>query len=528
MTFETPAALWGLLSIVLLAIFSLWRQAAVRTEVPSLLLWKRLPERNPPIRALRRPRWRAELLLQALAIACAVAAIAGPSFATDRLNPRRVALVFDTSARMRAEDRLEKAKAEAARLLAGPLAGDDVATFAADPSPRRLKGPGEVRITDQHVDLAPLLAAARAHSEAVLLFSDRPADGAHNVLFGCAGRNAGIVELTASDDEVFARLVNHGPARTVTLRLATDGPSQEIRHTLPSGVSAWHRKGDFSKAASVTLEIAGPDHFPLDDHASASRLAQPRAVVSLTGHHPQLEAALRAIPGVVLRQGAGDALVAVGYDARPGPAALTVEIHPPAAPFTAALSLAGHPLLFDVKPEDFFPSPVGELPAEFRGGEALITAGGKSVAVLRGREIHLCVELLPDGWPKSPRFPIFWANVVDFSRKGAATFATVRTGRPFALPGDAVSVSPGGAATGEFVAATAGRYEIRTPQGSRWVEACLLDERESDTAGQTLALAWNPAAAAGREPVRRPLGGWAAGFALSFVALAWLLERRPD
>ena len=81
MNFENPAALWALSSLALLVLFSLWRQAAARTVVPSVVLWKKIPERNPPIRALRRPKWRVELLLQALAIAAAVAALAGP-FAT--------------------------------------------------------------------------------------------------------------------------------------------------------------------------------------------------------------------------------------------------------------------------------------------------------------------------------------------------------------------------------------------------------------------------------------------------------------
>src|SRR5207237_4872405 len=89
--FETPAAFWALASLLLLILFSLWRQAAARVTVPSLALWLRIPERTPPVRALRRPKWRFELLLQALAIAAAVAALAGPYRETQEPQPRRVA-----------------------------------------------------------------------------------------------------------------------------------------------------------------------------------------------------------------------------------------------------------------------------------------------------------------------------------------------------------------------------------------------------------------------------------------------------
>ena len=111
MTFETPAAFWALASLALLILFSLWRQAAARVTVPSLALWKKIPERNPPVRALRRPRWRFELLIQALAIAAAVAALAGPYRETSETQPLRVAIVLDGSARMRADGRLQIGRA---------------------------------------------------------------------------------------------------------------------------------------------------------------------------------------------------------------------------------------------------------------------------------------------------------------------------------------------------------------------------------------------------------------------------------
>jgi hypothetical protein len=60
------------------------------------------------------------------------------------------------------------------------------------------------------------------------------------------------------------------------------------------------------------------------------------------------------------------------------------------------------------------------------------------------------------------------------------------------------------------------------------VDANLLDERESDTAGSSRTLDWNPASPGEREWVMQGLSGWAAGLSLLLLALAWVLERRRD
>src|SRR6185436_15049469 len=124
---------------------------------------------------------------------------------------RRVALVFDTSARMKAGDRLAEARREAAAL---PLAGDEVTVYAAAPGPRRV-ALEQVAPIDAHVELEPLLAAARAAADHVVLFTDRPVDGANLRLRAAPADNVGIVEFSATDDEVFVRIVNHGPAKAI-------------------------------------------------------------------------------------------------------------------------------------------------------------------------------------------------------------------------------------------------------------------------------------------------------------------------
>lgn len=531
MSFETPGALWALSSLLLLVIFSLWRQAAARTTVPSVLLWKKIPERNPPIRALRRPKWRLELLLQALAIAAAVAALAGPYLATARPKPRRVALVFDTSARMRAGGRLEKAKAEARRLREGPLAGDRLAIYAAGPSPRKLDAVDAVRGIDAHVDLEPMIAAARQEAEHVIVFSDRPVPGTHSVLFGSGGANAGIVELTATDGEVFVRIGGHGPPRRAPIRLEWDGGKVEETVEVPG---SWFRKGDFSKAQEVRVEIGGADPFPMDDAVRATRLGATRIEAAVVGTGmPLLERALGKGLGVAVRREGGTPLFSVGVDERPAKAPFAVWLHSPAGRFVPkAWGSFTHPLVAALRPAELGSGGVGELPLEARAGEALLVADGKRVGVLRDGVLHLSIDLNPRGWPSTPSFPIFWKNVVDFAGKGASSFAVVRTGRPHAVPGE-VTRAPDGALwrlspVGEFLAYTRGEYVLRTAEGEKRVEANLLDARESDAAGMTRALDWDPGAPAGREFARRGLGGWAAALALLFVALAWLMQRRAE
>lgn len=492
MKFETPGALWALATLLLLVLFSLWRQAAAKVTVPSLALWKKIPERNPPVRALRRPQWRFELLLQALAIAATVAALAGPYRETSELQPRRIAIVLDTSARLRAGNRLEELKVVAAALRKEKLQGDDVHWYAASPSPRRFDDPTEIRGVDVHVDLAPLLAAARAGVDHVLLFSDRPAEGATLVLRSAPADNVGIVEFTATDEEVFIRIVNHGPPRPIPVELAAG--DLKIRDTLPAGRLVWSRRGDYSKALSVKVSLAAADSFPLDDTVEAVRLAEATTTVSVNGLlHPQVLKAIRAVPGTALRTGDGPARVALGVDAPPGPGDLRIRLIPAQHRLSGEAVVANHPLTADLEKRGKELAQVfGELPPGDRAGQPLITIGGKVAAVVSGKDVRLCVDVAE--WGNSmPSLPIFFANAVDVARSGASKLTVFRTGQPLPAPS---------------------------------VPANLLDERESDTAGIRRDLDWDPGSPKGREPKRHGYGGVLAGAALAFVLLAWLMQLR--
>ncbi|MBV8880175.1 MAG: BatA domain-containing protein [Planctomycetaceae bacterium] len=529
MRFENPAALWGLASLVLLILFSLWRQAAAKVTVPSLLLWKKIPERNPPVRALRRPRWRLELLLQALAIASAVAALAKPYRETEEPKPRRIALVFDTSARLQAGDRLSRMKAKAGEITLGVLSHDVVTTYAAAPAPRKLATLDELRGIDAHVDLDPLLSAAGAASDRVILFSDVASAPVPFVSFGAPADNAGIVEFSISDDEAFVRIVNHGPPRPLPIELRAG--ELRIRETVPAGQRTWSHRADYSKAASVRVALTTGDSFPLDDAVEATRLAAGGALLTLSGrHHDALPKVFRAIPGVSVQRGGGGALVAVGWDEPPGPGELRVFLQTPDAPLKGEAAFASHPLLLDLDKrgsEMIF----GELPAADRAGTALIRVGGKVAAAIRGKDVHLCIDL--NAWQAMPSFPIFWVNVVDEAQKAARGLTVIRAGRPVRLiPNAVVEEAPAGAIReltpeGVFVAYTAGAYRVKASGESKSLYVNLLDERESDTAGVSRDLNWDAGAAA-QVRQRQDLAGPAAWAALIFLLLAWLLQLRPE
>jgi hypothetical protein len=510
MTFESPTALWGLASLLLLAVFSLWRQAAVRAVVPSLLLWKLIPERNPPLRALRRPAWRWELLLQALAIAFLVAGLAGPALLSDAPRPRRVALVVDTSARLAAGGRLDRLRARAAELLAGEFRDDAVVLLAGDPAPRTLRDPGEIAPYGGHVDLAPLIAVARAQADLVLVLGDRAPDGVRAELLAGPAANVGIVEFTAGDAEVFARLVNHGPPRRVALVL--DGAREEI--DLPAGERAWSRKADFSARERIDLEIDVDDGFDADDRAGAVRLGSPRAEVSLRGLPvPLLDRALTSIPGVVLRADAARPALAVGVDEDPGPGGVRVKLltpNPRSEPLSMTRPEPRHPLLRGLRDEELRSSGTGALEP---GGTPLLTADGRAVMAKRGDVLEVSISFEPGRWPSTPSWPIFWANVVDSARRGAGTLVVPRVGTPLATPsGEPATPS----AAGEFKA------------GGKSMIAGLLDARESDAAGVSRPPEAPGAASAARERRRSPLGGGAALLALACAAAAWVLQKRGN
>jgi hypothetical protein len=481
-SFETPAAWWGLSTLLLLAVFSLWRQAASRVVVPSVLLWKRIPERNPPVRELRRPQWRVELLLQAAAVGLLVGALAGPFVETERALPRRIAFVVDTSPRMGAGGRLEALVREARALAEGALKEDEVTWYAAAPAPGRVEDPAVLRPGTRRADLAPLVTAARAVSDVVVVLGDRPVEGARTWSLSGPSANAGIAAFRADDETLFARFVNHGPERRTSLRIETGAGTRTEPVTLPPGSSIWTRKGDFARESRIALTLDLDDGWAADDTAEAVRRPPSGLEVSLRGrHHPSLLRVLESLPNArVVREALGTAL-SVGLDEEPAPGGCRVRLYGAQGRLPGTPKIHAHELTrgLEGREDELAAAGLGELPAGARDGEFLLSAGGRAAATVRGDEIRLAVDI--DLWGRSaPSFPIFWANVAERARGGTSAFQ----------------------ASG------------------------ILDESESDVAGSASDPSGELGDPRGRERRKRPLGGWAALAALFCVAAAWSLQSR--
>ena len=143
------------------------------------------------------------------------------------------------------------------------------------------------------MDLDPLLAAARDRADTLILFSDRPRPGAKLALFGAPGGQLGIVEFNATDEEVFIRLVNHGPPRPIPVELRAG----ELRPRGPArGPRGLVRSGDYSRA-TAEVSLGASDSFPADDAVEATRLGRSRLRVTLAGRTlGKLVEAFRAFP----------------------------------------------------------------------------------------------------------------------------------------------------------------------------------------------------------------------------------------
>jgi hypothetical protein len=284
------------------------------------------------------------------------------------------------------------------------------------------------------------------------------------------------------------------------------------------------------------VSIEPKDSFPLDDVVEATRLRTPATRVTLKGrHHDALGRVFRAIPGTTVDHGEGPAQVSVGFDEAPGPADVRVWLHSSSGHLPGEVVVVKHPLMADLdkRAGELASADLGAVPASEQGGLPLITVGGQVAAAIKGREVHLAIDV--NKWQQGlASFPIFWVNVLDYAAQGATRFKVVRAGRAAQLPLGAgpLKAPPGAvytlAADGTFIGWTVGDYHLQLSEGERAIRVNLLDERESDTAGETRELTWNPSEPAAKERMHREWAGPLAGAALIFLVLAWLLQLRPE
>ena len=475
MSFLHPAAFAGLASILLLILLSFWRQRAARVVVPSVRLWERIPDRLPPVKSLRRPQASLSLLLQILVATALVISMAGPGVISERPAPRRIAVVVDLSASM--GPRMEAARQELAKL--DPT--DDI-TLIESPSLVRRRGlAGDLKPIDRAGDPGPALDLAASEAKHVVFVSDRapawsppPAVKLHLALVGGELDNTGIVDAGIEGRSLFVRLSRATEIEVVIGKEVIRPPS-----------SAFHLVELPNDDSPITVSV-GRDAFPADNEVVLRR-DQARIDVGFEGRpdamilaaiesNPRARVIRGGSPRLVIRNGPGATKVQAPFVVEVDPAEGVESWSPP-----GDLSSAKHPLTEGIDPADLKFAEVGKLAGTVEAA-FLFNGAAPLAAVRRKGEIVLAARYAASGWPTRRSFPIFWANVLDYSASGLGAWR----------------------ATGLLDEAASRPGLDRKPLDPGALEARPLAPRRTDLTAGSIALA------------------------ALLLALVWLVESRPS
>ncbi|HJQ70501.1 MAG TPA: BatA and WFA domain-containing protein [Blastocatellia bacterium] len=278
MRFLSASALWWLGLSAIIIFFYLLKLKRTRMKVPSVLLWRRALEEmeaNAPFRRLRRSLL---LLLQLVALAAIVFALARPLVTTRALAAGSTVIVIDTTASMGARDesdrtRLDRAL-ELAREMIDGLGSDDRAAVIESSSRVMVRAAmtsdraalrsaiDDVQATDAAGNLSDALRLAEQIAKAerdagIVIIGDgggppvtSDADLKSAIRFvrvGQSADNVGIVAMNTRSAqagarrELFASIANFGEAnRDLSVELKIDGKLFDARTV---AVAAGDRSG---------------------------------------------------------------------------------------------------------------------------------------------------------------------------------------------------------------------------------------------------------------------------------------------
>lgn len=529
MTLAAPAALWGLLAIPFLILLYLLRVRRRDYPVSSVLLW----QRSAPTLSAYRPSKRIErsllLLLQILATAAVVAALARPSVVVSSPDRGDIMLVMDLSLSMRARDvsptRFERARAEALALLARLRPGQRSGIVVASLRPQLL-----VPLTG---DRARVIAALREIEPwdvagdvrgAVLMAAEYPRGGTGGVQVWTDGARGGLPTLPGvtyrilgtSDDNIGIttfRLARDPRGAEALLRVDNfSGRPRQVPVTVTHDRDTVYRATvDVPAGGSRTLvfPVSGSGEFrarldahdalPEDDVATAVLDPSPLPSVLLVSEgNPYLERLLQVLP--VSRAAATrspDPATWASYGVvildriNPGPVPpgdyLLIASLPSNLPITAAGELQ-HPEISVWERTDPVLQFVDMESVRVSRAMALTGAGGRTLAggdapllwAYEGggiRALLLGFALQDSDLPQRVAFPVLVANSLAWLGGEALT---IRAGEPLQVPsgaaGSAELIGPSGhrevvqAQSGMFPLpplTRAGVYLLKTPSETR-------------------------------------------------------------
>ncbi len=349
MGFAAPLALaLGLLAVPIVLLYLL-KPRREQVRVPSTLLWRRVTEEmqaNAPWQRLRR---NLLLLLQLLALALLVLALARPLVRSAGAPGGDLVVVLDTSQSMAATDvqpsRFEAAKQRVRALVDELLPGRRVALIAMGPYPRVLVSPttdrsrvaralsglrapyGEADLRDAGL-LARALAGQMSDPTVALVTDQGPAETGSVSLpvpvriepVRGGGENAAILSVAARSGatgrELWVSLANYGHARTAQLTVSMDDRLYDAREVrLPANGTTGVALDDLPQGRIVEARLDARDAFPADDTAWYVAQPSPPARILLYGtESPFLERALSLLPGIAVDVQTGGRAARGGYD----------------------------------------------------------------------------------------------------------------------------------------------------------------------------------------------------------------------
>lgn len=585
----------GPLAVLLLWLLERWRRRPPRLVVADPALFEPDAEVEAQARARRR-RAGARWLLRAGAALLLALAAAGPRLPDGAGGALTVDLVLDRGLTADARDaagrpRLDERRAALADVLAR-LREDDRVRLHLLPAGAAPAPPPVAPVTagalleraapaGAPADLRAVLDAAAPDGPPVFVAADalpgppsKPASGAGRARLASSAAplsDVAVVSLREDEDGAVwvglaarrdpqapplpARLrlrlrcspANDGAPRELTREVALEGSEPLVKFEAAELAPAptWIEAALEPIDASALPRDAPLDALPLDDRAAAVRELRPRRVGVVGDCGPWLRRALRAVPGVVLRElprldpaQVSDLDLVVAAELRPeaplpGAPLLVVPRGLPAdaAPggVLEALAPDGLEQAFARSRAALASEPAtltrrGALPVLPRPRPLLRLRGGEPVAVVAGEGRRLVVALafpLEPGtttWTQLPSFPLFVAELLALvaPREGAqGSLVAQPVGAPWEGPaGPLVPLAPG---------------LVRGPDGAPLVgTVCVLPDpvpldlaapRRFDAADLAALEAARPAARA------RPLGGWCLLAAALLALVAWRVDR---
>jgi hypothetical protein len=467
-------------------------------RVPATFLW---PAQTEEIRAnslFQRLKFSWLLVVQLLALAAIIVALARPQGQTQGLTGSATVFVVDVSASMGATD-VKPSRLEVARRIVGEAIrtarpGDQIALIEAAPLPRvvsplsrdsrrLLEGLERVEQTDAVSDVGEALRLGSAlvgsiDGARIVLVSDGAfgpvadfSPGKAELVYrqvGERGNNLSVAALSVgegrSGQEVFVAVRNHGSEElSGTLTLFADGSPFDSR-TL--AVKPGTRTGDARPtppgAKVIEARLRADDDLAADNYATA--LADPGAairVLLVSSGNPFLERALGLDPRLTLDRSESppadaqeryDVVVFDGIEEIPTGVRGVLNLGSPGEGSAAVrVSEGSRP---NVESAERNPVTAGvDFSAVFidrfvrtklaPGARALIeTDQGPLLAVRESggtRSLFLAFEPLQSDFPLQVGFPIFIANALDFlvGTDGPGDVLAIRAGVPFSRPGNA-------------------------------------------------------------------------------------------